>query len=123
MSVTPATFKTRFPEFVSEDDARVQLFLDDSELILNSAYWSDKLDLGTNYLTAHYLALANKTAGGTASVGISGPIAARAVDGASVTYAAGAAPKDQSDAYYLQTTYGQRYLALRKTLGVPAFVV
>ena len=121
--ITPAQFKTRFPEFVSEDDARVQLFIDDSVLVLNEVYWDAKYDLGLSYLTAHYLALGNQTESGNASVGKTGPVQSRAVDGASVSYGAGAVPKDQSEGYYLQTAYGQRYLALVKSLGIPAFVI
>lgn len=121
MSVDPTTFKVRFPEFDSISDTRIQLFLDDAEIILNPTYWDTKLDLGQSYLTAHYLSLAIQSGASGGSTGASGPITARAVDGVSISYAS-AAPNDQSEAYYAQTIYGQRYIALRKTLGVLAFV-
>ncbi|MCK5603145.1 DUF4054 domain-containing protein [Candidatus Pacearchaeota archaeon] len=118
--ITPSTFKVRFPEFDSVDDARIQLFLDDAELILNSAYWGDKLDLGTSYYTAHALASAPGAEGGS-SAGTTGPVSARAVDGASVTYGSSApVAGSQGEAYYLSTSYGQKYLALVKSLGVAA---
>ena len=123
MSITPATFKTRFPEFASEDDARVQLFLDDAVVILNEPYWGAKYDLGQSYLAAHYLALANQTASGENPEGTAGPITGRSVDGTSVSFAGGAAAKNQAEAYYMQTSYGQRYLALVKSLGIAASVV
>lgn len=118
--ITPASFKIRFPEFASTDDTRVQLFIDDSVLILNEAYWGVKYDLGLNYLTAHYLAIDAKTSAG--NVGSNGQVASKSVDGTSVSY--NHAPlANQSDAEYASTSYGQRYLSLRKNLGVPAYVI
>ncbi len=120
MAVTPTLFKTRFPEFSTETDARVQLFLDDATVVLNVSFWSTKYDLGISYLTAHYLALANKSELG--STGSGGVVTGRAVDGASVNYGT-ATPLDMSDTYYSSTVYGSRYLALRKSLGVGACVI
>jgi len=122
MSVTAASIKLRFPEFASEDDARITLFIGDAELILNPSAWGDKLDLGTAYLVAHYIALANKSSDSGSSTPNAGPVTGRAVDGASVSYAS-ATLNDQSEAYYMQTLYGQRYWNLLKTLGIPAFIV
>lgn len=120
MAIDPASFKIRFPEFDSVADARIQLFIDDAVIVLNSVYWGDKYDLGLHYLTAHLLTLGTKTeAGSSTSVGA---IASRAVDGASVAYT-NVQPTDVGDAYYMSTSYGQRYLALRKTLGVAACVI
>lgn len=120
MAIDPVSFKLRFPEFDSVDDVRVQLFIDDSIVILNEPYWGEKYNLGLNYLTAHYLALGSKTeAGSTASSSI---VSGKAVDGVSISYATPPID-DGTDAYYSSTQYGQRYLALRKTLGVPAHVI
>ena len=118
--IDPASFKTRFPEFASESDPRIQLFIDDSVIILNTVFWGTKYDLGLSYLTAHYLTLANKSEAGSNVA--KGAVASRTVDGASVSYNR-IAPTNESDSYYAYTTYGQRYLALRKTLGVAACVI
>ena len=118
--IDPASFKTRFPEFAAESDPRIQLFIDDSVIILNSTYWGEKYNLGLYYLTAHYLVLANKSEAG--SITSKGALASRTVDGTSVNYNR-VTPTDESDSYYAYTTYGQKYLALRKTLGVPASVI
>lgn len=122
MTVTPGLFKIRFPEFDCSTSAQIQMFIDDAELILNEAYWGDKYDLGVYYLTAHFVTKSNaSTAGG--KVGTTGAISGRAVDGVSVSYGAGPTPTGQNDAYYSTTVYGQRYIALRETLGVPACVI
>jgi hypothetical protein len=123
MSVTPSTFKVRFPEFASEADARIQIFLDDAVVILNETYWGTKYDLGVAYHAAHALFMANQTASGGS--GVFGPVSNRTVDGTSVSYAVpqqGSNDTD-SDAYYNLTSYGQKYLSFRKTLGVPAHVI
>ena len=124
MAVTPTTFKVRFPEFASETDARIQLFLDDAVLILNEAYWDVKYDLGVNYYTAHKLALANKTeaSGGSGSSGGGGRVSGKAVDGVSISYAV-FTPDDGTEAYFAQTAYGREYWALMKSLPIPAFSV
>ena len=120
MAVEPASFKLRFEEFACLEDDKIQIFLDDAALELNSVCWGDKYDLGLCYLAAHYLALSAKSSQG--SVGPVGPIASRSVDGVSVTYAR-ATSNSLADDYFSSTAYGQRYVALRKTLGIMAAVV
>ncbi len=123
MSITTALFKIRFPEFVSQDNARVQLFIDDAVIMLNETAWGDKYDLGLYYLSAHYLkkALRSEAISGNAPTP-SGAIVSRSVDGASVSYADNKA-ESAFEAQYSSTIYGQRYLAMLKTLGIPAFTV
>ncbi len=120
MAITPAEFKAKFPEFASIADATIQLSIDESVIILNENYWGTKYNLGLYYLSAHFLVIAEKTAGG--SSGGSGPVSSKAVDGTSLSYAI-TSMDDAGDIYYNQSSYGQRYLALRETLGVPAAVV
>lgn len=120
MTVSPASFIVRFPEFASVDSDRIQLFLDDASLMINTAYWGDKADLGQSYLAAHYLVLGSKTEAGSSAP--TGAVASRSVDGVSISYA-NPTINDGSAAYYMSTAYGQRYLAIRKTLGIPAIVI
>lgn len=120
MSIDVASFKVRFPEFGSVDDARVQFFIDDSVEILNEHYWSCKYDLGLYYHTAHILSLSSKTDSGLS--GSSSMVSSKSVDGTSISYSTPSI-KGQSDAYYSSTQYGQRYLSLRETLGIAAYVV
>lgn len=118
--ITPTSFKVRFPEFAAVADARIQLFIDDSVLSLNEVVWGTKYDLGLDYLTAHYLVLGEKSSAG--NTGSNNETSSQAVDGTSVSY--NTAPVDSiADSYYTSTSYGQRYLALRKSLGAPACVI
>lgn len=119
MTVTTATFKVRFPEFVSQDDSRIQLFLDDAETMLNFTYWGTKYDLGVNYYTAHELAksIAYISSGG--SGGGSGVISGKSVDGVSVSYAT-STPSNTKEAYYMSTPYGIKYWSLLRSLPIAA---
>lgn len=118
--VTPATIKARFPEFATVDDSKIQIFIDDAILILNETFWGTKYDLGVSYLAAHFLSLALSSEAGAASA--IGAVSSRAVDGVSISYST-MTPENHGDAYYSSTMYGQRYLALRRTLPVAAFSV
>ena len=120
MTVTPTTIKARFSEFSTISDSKIQIFIDDAITVLNESYWGDKYDLGLYYLAAHYLTIG--TASESGSSGGVGPVSGKAVDGTSITYAQ-MTPTNEGDALLASTIYGQRYLALRKTLGVPASVI
>lgn len=118
--ITPASFKIRFTEYSTTADERIQLFIDDSILILNEAFWGEKYDLGLAYLTAHFLTIADKSAAG--NIGSVGQVQSKAVDGTSVSFNSGIS-NSQQDAFYASTSYGQRYLTLRRTLGTVAYVI
>ena len=122
MCSTPADFKARFPEFDSVDDSRIQLFIDDATLVLNESYWGVKYDLGICYLTAHYLAIAERTSLGAGADGAYSSVASRAVDGTSISYSQPTIDR-LGDSYYMSTVYGQRYIQLRDGLPIPAYSV
>jgi len=123
MAINPTSFKIRFNEFDSVLDAYIQLFIDDAMVILNPVFWGSKYDLGLYYLTAHFLSLSNRTnIGASGSFGPVAPVASKSVDGVSISYN-NPVINNMSDAIYGSTIYGQRYLALRQTLGVAACVV
>lgn len=121
--ITPTEFKTGFPEFSTELDARIQIFIDEAEIVLNEEYWGTKYDLGAYYYTAHLLAMANgATAAGGSGGGSGGPVSGKSVDGVSVSYATGSTGGGGSSGsvWLTSTSYGQRYLELMNNLGVPA---
>ena len=118
--VDPTSFKERFPEFSTVADARVQLFIDDAVVVLNEVYWGSKYDLGVSYYSAHCLTLGkNSESGSTSPPGV---VSGKSVDGVSISYSSPPI-SDMTESIYGSTVYGQRYLALRKTLGVPVYVV
>ncbi len=118
--MTPEIFKLRFPEFLCEDDDRIQMFIDDSVIILNETFWGDKYELGLAYLSAHFLIAGTKTANGDKSV--SGTVSGKSVDGVSISYAV-QTPNNIQESFFSSTSYGQRYLVLKKSLSIGAAIV
>lgn len=107
-----ADFQTRFPEFCNQDDDRVQMFLDDAALRMNSPdKWLDFYDVAHQYLAAHYLYLAQQTESGDG--GVTGPISHQEVDDVIIKQAVAEAAPTQDE--LLSTAYGKRYWTYRKT--------
>lgn len=120
MAVTPAEFKIRFPEFGSVLDARVQLFLDDAELELDTSRWGDRYDKGQALLAAHYLTLSLKAASGASSS--SGTVASKSIGDVSVSYAVASSVSKTED-FYSSTIYGLEYLVLARLVGAGMVVI
>ena len=57
MTVTLASFRTRFPEFAETDDAMVQAKLDEVAVALDDRVFGARIDEAVAYLVAHRLAL------------------------------------------------------------------
>lgn len=57
MSVTVATFRTKFPEFTNAADNEIQAALDDALLLCPSDRWGAKQDMGVCLQAAQALAL------------------------------------------------------------------
>lgn len=117
---TATAFKARFPEFDSIDDSRIEIFIEDSLLVLNEATCGKIYSLAVCYLTAHYLALSEASSNGD-SGSIAG-IASQAVDGTSISFNT-FSPTSESKAFYNSTQYGQRFYSLIRSLGVMASTV
>ena len=115
--VTPADIKLRFPEFTLIDDARIQLFIDDAILCVNSK--CHNADITIAYLTAHYLSLATNTDSGNANS--VGQVASESVGDVSVSYGISSSTNDGND-YFKSTQYGQRYLTLKSVCVVSPII-
>ena len=113
--VTPADIKVRFPEFATETDARIQIFIDDATSRVNTK--CSNSDQMISYLTAHLLTVANQT-----TIGVTAPIlpiASESVGDVSRSYG-DTASKSSNDNFYTGTAYGMQYLDLRKNcIGHP----
>lgn len=109
--MTPAEFKVRYPEFNTETDQRVQLFLDEAIPHLDEARWDDLYVQGLGLYVAHSLALAN------ADVGVDvGNDTNVKVGDVSISKDA-TIVKAQMENEFLRTTYGQRYARVARLVG------
>lgn len=120
--ITPTDFKTRFPEFDSVDDTRVQMFIDDAVLELIQSVWDVYYDLGLFYLTAHYLALATASNQGNGSSSAVGPLSQATVGNVSASFAK-KTPGTDSEEYYNSTQYGQRYWKMMSQVATKPVLV
>lgn len=57
MAVTVSSLQTRYPEFANVPSATVQAAIDDAALMIDSAFWGNKSDMGITALAAHYIAI------------------------------------------------------------------
>lgn len=117
--MTPAEFKALFPEFSAEADGDVQLFIDRSLAHVDAGIWGDLYSDGVGYWVAHEITAANANAlGGVMSADVS----SKKIGDVQVTRDAVLLAR-QSDNPFLRTTYGQKYLYLRKQFGIGALAV
>lgn len=121
--MTPAAFRTAFPEFASETaypDSLVTFWLTVAGKMVSATRWGDLLDQGIQLFTAHNLVLerqaAKSAATGAVPGGASGPVNSKTVDKVSVSYDTAAAMEPNAGHWNL-TTYGQRYIRLANMFG------
>ncbi len=112
MAVTIPQFRTRFPEFGGESDARIQLYLDDAGLEINDDQWGVLADRGHLYLAAHFTFLACKREAGEDVD--PGQIKSEQVGEVRQSYAVSEPGADNMNQELYVTPYGKEYLRLRK---------
>lgn len=116
--MAPSEFKTLFPEFSTEADARVQLFIDRAAPHFDIGRWGDLYSDGVAYFAAHELTLANaQAAQGGGVKALANDVVAKKVGDVSVTKDAALLAKQADNPFY-RTLYGQKYLYLRRQVGM-----
>lgn len=124
MTVTPSSFRSDFPEFGNVTvypDSQVNLYITLAVVQVTQPKWGAYTDYGTELFVAHYLSIENQEAKSVARGGTPGmrpgAIASEGVGPASVSYDnASATLKDGGD--FNKTTYGIRFLKMRREIGV-----
>ena len=111
-------FRTRFPEFDTQSDARIELYLNDALLIHSLC------ETAVLYLTAHLLTLDIESGAGSSGAspdGGDGEVVSEGAGGVSGSFKSQA--DKGKDVFYMITTYGRRYIALRNACPGYAFSV
>lgn len=101
-------FRTRFPEFIAQTDARIEAYLGDALLIFTLC------ETAVLYLAAHLLTLDIESGSGStgaSSDGGDGEVTSESAGGVSASYKSQAAK--EKDVFYMSTVYGRRYVTLR----------
>lgn len=114
MAVTLASFRARFPEFAGITDPTAQIFLDEAIGDVDQGIWGDAViaDRATSFLAAHRL-VTELDSTGSSTTGQVGALSSASADGVSSAYVM---PENLSagDLTLWSTSYGQRFLDLRK---------
>lgn len=117
---TAAEIKARYPELAGIADPTVNIAIADAVPWFNETRWGGFYAQGFAAFVAHMLTVDKRTAAGAQAQ--AGPVQAKSVGDASVSYAAPQFTK-ATDAFYATTAYGQRYLQLRRLAGMGAVAV
>ncbi|MEA1064741.1 DUF4054 domain-containing protein [Erwinia sp. HR93] len=126
--LTISRFRARFPEFSAAPDEMVQIAMDDARPLVNKRRFGATFEQGWANLAAAFLLSMTQASGddgsgegGTASTL---PVTQQTAGKVSFQTAAPANTSgDEFDAWLSTSTYGLRYLALRKLAGMGAMVV
>lgn len=106
-----ADFRTRFPEFANVVDARIQMFMDDAALLMESPErWLSFYDVAHVYYAAHMLVVGTTQELG--DTGILSPVRKQEVDDVMIEQAIADVTAIQDE--LLSTSYGKRFWGYRK---------
>lgn len=115
-----ADFQTRFPEFSAVVSDRIQMFLDDAALLMNSPNkWLSFYDVAQLYYAAHFLTAAEATESGDS--GVLAPIKEQEVDDVVIKSAISDIKPTAEDLH--STSYGKRYISYRRIITVGMYGV
>jgi hypothetical protein len=118
---TASEIKTRYPALASISDPAVDLAIADAVPWFDVSRWGSFYAQGFAAFVAHMLT-ADQAAAKSASGGAAGPVIEKKVGDVGIKYAPTAYRKD-TDAQFATTIYGQRYLQLRRMVGMGAVAV
>jgi hypothetical protein len=116
---TATDVKTRYPEFDSVADPRVDLFIAEAKMWVDESWLEGDYTIAIQTLTAHMMAYEGAifSTPGAASFGsVSGPIKGEKLGDASIEYSDRGASSSVSldEREFASTPYGLRFLALRR---------
>jgi len=113
MTINIAGFQARYPEFDTVADARIEVYLADSQLEINESIWSDYYEKGVYALAAHMLHRSLMSESGNA--GSSGEVSSKRIGDLQISY--NTKSLDSTESYYNSTVYGQEYYRLMKLVA------
>lgn len=121
--VDQASFLTKYPEFVN-DLGLIPDALANALLLVGAAEWGTLFEAGTFALTAHYISQRKtELAAGASGASLEALVASKSADGVSVSFATPSSGFSLDDLSFSSTTYGLRYLQLRRGAGVSCLAI
>lgn len=110
MSISASTVTNLAPELSSQSEDRINYFITEAARYVNASIWGAKADFAHALYTAHLMTLAG--------LGGSGTVSSERVGDMARTYAV-----DTSQNSLMGSSYGQQFLAARKTLLISPMVI
>lgn len=120
--MTPSEFKAFFPQFTLETTERVQSFLDLAVPYFNVPRWGDFYSEGLANFVAHSIVIANFEATQSTSQTNANDVTEKHVGPVGMSRDS-ALLNLQAKVPFMRTTYGQRYMYLRRKIGLGGFAV
>ncbi len=115
MAVTAQSLKDRFPEFGSESDTRVSLYITAANLEISQTQWGALADEGTLHLASHKLCVFSKTKDGLEAE--PGPVSSEKVGDVAASYAVATSSGSGLEEESLRSTaYGREYMRLKRLI-------
>ncbi len=108
--MTVEKFKARYPDFTQEDPF-IETILEECKLFVPLNTFQAKTEIALFLLVAHELTLNEKIKNNEDT----DKVISRSIEGGSATFAS-KAPVDNLDSYYLKTPYGEKFLAIKKSV-------
>lgn len=105
--MTVAELITRFPEFSTENEPRLQLAIDDAELMVGSCFGKFR-EIAVAYMAAHLFTMGKETESGNISP--LKDVASESVGGVSTSYVSSSDARSSNSS----TSYGQHFDNLKK---------
>ena len=116
MEINATNFKEVFPEFASQSEVRVDMFLDGAKDQISADVFGKSYERAVLFLAAHDLTMSDPDKASKPQV------TSEKVGDVSVSYSSVNAVNN-SDNYYMQTQYGLQFLGLRNACVVGATVL
>ncbi|QXF35239.1 hypothetical protein CE143_20225 [Photorhabdus luminescens] len=117
-------FLTRYPEFAKVDKSRIEIVLQDAANQMSSKVWGKLYEQGLHALAAHLLYSSGALTKSGNSNGKPVQIAtSKSAGGLSIGYSAPDAGFSTNHDGYASSSYGQKYLRLRKLVSRHMLVV
>lgn len=111
---TPAQFRTRFPEFASESDDRINMFISDAMRMVDTSWFEGDYQIAILLLAGHYLATSRPGMDGTGAI-----IQSESFGGEiSKSYAV-----DKDAGSFGGTSYGRRFMEMARRNHPTPFVL
>lgn len=113
MAATAGSVKAIAPELAGVSDSKFSAFITHASMFVDEGVWRAKYDTGHTYMTAHLMTLSLGERDG-----VGGPITSEAVGGVSASYGQSGPSEEELDS----TSYGQVFVALRRTIATGPLV-